>query len=184
MRICNIRNLGELIRTRSAEGKGRELFIKDDLTLEGIEGDITLPNHLIVDGNFKISKCNGLINLPNYLRVGRDLNIFDSGGLTSFRSRLHATGLTIQGCQNLSSLPDNLWIECMTLEGCSAITKLPKNLIVDRYLHLINLPNIVSLPTDIYIGGELEIEECRKELIEFCLDCRDNLNIGQIKSVF
>jgi hypothetical protein len=106
-------------------------FSKKDFIQKANQG--TLPEYLIIKGDFSARGCTSLKTLPKGLQVGWNLSLY--------------------GCTSLTSLPKGIKVgESLYLTGCTSLTALPKELLVGKTLYLKGCTALTALPSDMKVG--------------------------------
>jgi hypothetical protein len=113
--------------------------------------------HNVTPWEFKALLANNSIqpNSTEVYRVQGELNFSNDPNLTFLPQNLEVLDtLTINGCDNIQSLPEGLKVKNLWLRF-SGFTSLPQNLQVKGYLGLIGLPALASLPSNLHVIEDL-----------------------------
>ena len=121
-----------------------------DYIKNGSQGDLDLRHSLIeflpknlteVNGNLILIGCKNLKSLPNNLIVHGDFNLNRCVNLVSLPNNLIVNGtLDLEGCKNIISLPSGLKIKYVLDIQKTYIDKLPQDLEVGKFLVLHDTP--------------------------------------------
>jgi hypothetical protein len=121
----------------------------------------SLPEDLSVEYSLTLDSCHALASLPKGLRTGWGLSIEESP-ISSLPEDLDVSGLRLQNCPNLSSLPNGLKVikRSLSLQFCSTLASLPEGLEIGEYLYLSWCYGLESLPKGLKVGMGMSIYAC------------------------
>ncbi len=122
----------------------------------------SLPMGLVVEGSLYLSGCTSLISLPEGLFLGGNLALRDCTSLISLPKGLEVRGyLDLNGCTSLSSLPKGLKIRGdLDFRDSPSLTFFREGLVVEGNLYLFGCTSLTSLPEGLEVGGHLHLRGC------------------------
>ena len=100
--------------------KGESIIVKKDLDFDGYreirETQVSVPDNLIVAGNFSLFFCSYLTSLPSNLIVAGDLDLRNCTGIREIPSDIVVTGTVyLNGCKlypfDINALRIVGWVE-------------------------------------------------------------------------
>ena len=113
-----------------------------------------LPDNLTVNGHLWLNNCKNLKSLPNGLKVKGALDLRDTN-ITSLPSDIGVGGSLVLYRTPIEKLPDNFTVNGkLDLAFCENLQSLPNELKVERDLDL-QSTNLTSLPSDLEVGDDL-----------------------------
>ena len=97
-----------------------------------------------------------------HYQVEDNLSLNGCTDLTALPDNLSVGGhLSLGRCAGLTALPKNLSVRCdLYLNDCTSLTALPKNLSVRCDLYLNDCTSLTTLPENLSVGGDLSLDRC------------------------
>ena len=146
-----------------------------------VEGNVTykgnlvesFPEHITINGNFKLERCNHFRALQSDISVNGKLKFLDCNNMIALPNNIDVSqGISIVNCANFKTLGGLKTAKTFTIENCPNLVTLPNNLEVyqgfnvskcDGLTTLGNLragsKNLSNLGDDSKVNGFINIEE-------------------------